>query len=260
MDTEKINWHMYMDLAKMMHWISNATAKAIKNLSTDELNSLYQAIYEINKTSTDANNRVINSIRHIVKALLTGQEIVVRPPKFRIWKTIKLGTFKNEQDLFQTIKNAHNSQEKVVEFDKICDGRVSSFLQSQKFKVNQTKTKLNLALVTVAELNFGCRKVSGCDVYKRALEFGFKLCPAEVGPQLFLQPPELSEDENTDLYIAMEPVEIDKNYSGNQIFNISSCRGYVERGKYIRSRLLLLVDTLPHLLDATSKIGFVFVV
>ena len=72
------------------------------------------------------------------------------------------------------------------------------------FPYARTKTDVELALLSVAELGVEAETASLSEVYKRAGQIGLELCPAEVGPQLRLdyrnQP--LSEV----LHIAMMPV------------------------------------------------------
>lgn len=81
---------------------------------------------------------------------------------------------------------------------------------SPAFKIAEKEMKLDLAVVSVAELGFrdGGRAK---EIYARAAEKGLVLCPAEVGPQLRLQYKDQPVGEV--LIIAMESHPIRTGYS-----------------------------------------------
>ena len=109
------------------------------------------------------------------------------------WKTIQLG--------------AHSSADVLREALVSAGINVSNWAGDilQKVKVATKPQEVNLIIVTVAELGFpdgATRK----DIYEKALELGFELCPAEVGPELRLQYADQPMYEW--LRIAMEPITV----------------------------------------------------
>jgi hypothetical protein len=147
-----------------------------------------------------------------VLRLLSG-ELMVRLAKHqrKVWKTIKLGT---------RLKTADDFLEALIKsgFTIRDEARLKKFFEQPAFveSIATLKTEVDLALLSVADLGFqdhATRK----DIFKRAQEFGFKLCPAEVGPQLCVQYSNQPSGEY--LEIAMNPIEILKDTPC--FFNIS---------------------------------------
>lgn len=74
------------------------------------------------------------------------------------------------------------------------------------FTVSPDQTEVEPVIVSVGDLGFkGAASLP--DIYKRAQEVGFDLCPAEVGPQMCLQYKDVPEKDQT-LIIGMRPVNI----------------------------------------------------
>ena len=112
-------------------------------------------------------------------------------PAFPIWKTITIGT--------------HKAVDKL-KADLLANGfQISEWANDilNRITLAAKKTKLDLVLVTVAELGFKDGAYLS-DIYKRALEIGLELCPAEAGPQLRLQYKD--QPVNEWILIAMEAV------------------------------------------------------
>ena len=115
-------------------------------------------------------------------------------PKFKTWKTIKLGTgLKTADDFRKTLKdNGFNISDSA-----------SDILRKPAFTAAVEETEIDLVKVTVGELGFkkGARRDQ---IYERAKELGLELCPLEVGPQLRLQ----YQDQPNGEWIlaAMEPI------------------------------------------------------
>lgn len=110
------------------------------------------------------------------------------------WKTIRLGTgLRNVEDFCRAINGAGC---------KINDW-ASDIISKPAFSASTKEVEVDLVVRSTADLGFpkgACRK----DIYARAQELGFGLCPAEVGPQLRLQ---YSDQPKRDwLLIAMEPI------------------------------------------------------
>ena len=117
------------------------------------------------------------------------------PPEriWTTWKTIKLGTFKNVDEIRKALKAGGHS---------IGDW-ANDILGKPAFKVSETEQDVELVNVSVEELGFkdGARYA---DICKRALELGLDYCPAEVGPQLRLQYKDQSN--GTYVVVAMEAI------------------------------------------------------
>ena len=95
--------------------------------------------------------------------------------EFKVWKTIKLGTFKNAADFYCALKKAD------------CNTRYHGHsIFGTGFTVSFEENEISLVRVSVEELGFkeGATHESIC---RRAQALGLDLCPAEVGPQLRLQ-------------------------------------------------------------------------
>ncbi|MEA1929787.1 MAG: hypothetical protein U9M92_02845 [Patescibacteria group bacterium] len=131
-----------------------------------------------------------------IEAFLRGETEVVRvePPGFKVWKTITLGIGpKTVADFRKALKKSG------------CNIGTwgNDILGQPAFTVAPEKTEVDLVNVSVAELGFkdGATREK---IYKRAMELGLKLCPAEVGPQLRLQ--YLDQPQGEWLLIGMEPI------------------------------------------------------
>src|SRR5260370_25652208 len=55
------------------------------------------------------------------------------------------------------------------------------------FAYARTQTQLELVVLSAAELGVEADAASHADVYRRAKQMGFELCPAEIAPQLRLE-------------------------------------------------------------------------
>ncbi|MBI4692031.1 MAG: hypothetical protein HY773_01110 [Candidatus Terrybacteria bacterium] len=95
---------------------------------------------------------------------------------FPVWKTVTLGIHKSVDEY-----------RKALEANGFKIGNWGDdILGKSAFTVSSEETEVELVKMTVAELGFkdsATRK----DIYERAIEFGLKLCPNEVGPALRLQ-------------------------------------------------------------------------
>jgi hypothetical protein len=118
----------------------------------------------------------------------------------RIWKTITLGTYKGVVAYRDALDSARI---------KIGDS-ADEILGRPAFPYTRTKTGVELAVLSAADLGVESDESSLTDVYKRARQAGLELCPAEVGPQLRLD--YRNQPLGDALNIAMEPIA---TYSGN---------------------------------------------
>lgn len=130
-------------------------------------------------------------IKSFISELLEGKS---EKPVFSIWKTIKLGTGLKTADDFRS----------VLKRDGFRVGDwANDLLGRPAFKAESEEREVDLVRVSVAELGFP-NDATRADIYKRALEFGLELCPAEVGPQLRLR--YSNQPMGEWLLIGMEPI------------------------------------------------------
>lgn len=92
-----------------------------------------------------------------------------------IWKTIKLGGYKNVGDLKNTL---------LQRGFKVGDW-ANDVLLSPAFTLSQDEHEVDLAQVTARTLGF-TQPTHRSEIYEKALASGLALCPLEVGPQLRL--------------------------------------------------------------------------
>lgn len=114
---------------------------------------------------------------------------------FNFPNTIKLGTFKTEGELRAAIQAAGGN---VSDYSK-------DIMPKPEFTLAETEMDVELVITSGADLGF-TEAATRKEIYERATseEFGYMLCPAEVGPQLRLQ--YLGQPKNEWLLIGMEPI------------------------------------------------------
>ena len=130
-----------------------------------------------------------------------SQAARVAAPAIPIWRGLTLGTYKGVNALRAALDAAR------VRVGDSAD----EILGRPGFPFSQTKTDVNLVVVSVAELGFD-DSTSLADIYRRAGELGLELCPAEAAPLLRLQYADQPMGEF--LNVAMRPVE---TYGGQPI-------------------------------------------
>jgi len=112
---------------------------------------------------------------------------------FKIWETIKVGTYKNADELYKA----------VLELTRHENEMMKSIFRIQGESIIDLEKEINLINVSVEELGFLNGAIYG-DILVKAKELGLELCPLEVGPHLYLQ--YRDQPEGDELRIAMEPV------------------------------------------------------
>ena len=111
-----------------------------------------------------------------------------------VWKRVTLGTYKGVNGLREALDAARM---------RVGDS-ADEILGRPAFPYSKTKSDLDLVVVTAADLGFPPGSTPVAEIYRRAMQLGLELCPAEVGPQLRLQYPNQPLGEF--LHIAMQPV------------------------------------------------------
>lgn len=111
-----------------------------------------------------------------------------------IWRTISLGTQENADALRETLVTARCAVGNLA----------GQILDQPTFVTSESKTDIDLAVLSAADLGVETESAPLSEIYRRAAQLGYDLCPAEVGPQLRLQYPDQPLGEF--LLIAMEPI------------------------------------------------------
>jgi hypothetical protein len=112
--------------------------------------------------------------------------------KFQTWRTILIGTFMDVSVLKKTLLDSGFH----------IGSWADDVLEGSNFTLSHGERVVNL--VRIAPQDFGFQNGAyRTDIYKRALEVGFELCPIEIGPQLRLQ--YIDQPKLESLQIAMEP-------------------------------------------------------
>ena len=144
-----------------------------------------------------------------VKRLLSG-ELVIKTVIWtdRIWSLIKIGRFKNVDEIRKGLKNANCN---ISDWANDLLNKITVSVREEEFEL------VNISLLELGFKNDTARK----DVYEQALKSGLELCPAEVGPQVALQFG--SQFKNSECFvIGMEPI-IDSH--GNLSMFSIKCHG-----------------------------------
>ncbi|HUW71901.1 MAG TPA: hypothetical protein VMV66_01755 [Candidatus Humimicrobiaceae bacterium] len=114
--------------------------------------------------------------------------------RFKIWTTIKLGTgIKTVDEFYEALENNGFNMTSPA----------NGILRRPAFTVANEETEVDLIKITVAELGFK-ESTQSDQIYERAKDLGFDLCPPEVGPQLRLQ--YQNQPKGEQVYIGMEPI------------------------------------------------------
>ena len=156
--------------------------------------------------SGEVMQRWIENPRAVQKALSNAFCPAETSPKFKVWKTIKLGTgLKSAKDFRRALKDGGF---------KISDW-ANHILGKPAFTVATEGTEVGLVKVTVAELGFmkGARRDQ---IYSRAKELGLELCSSEVGPQLRLQ----YQDQPNGERVLIGMVPITDSYGDLLVFDV----------------------------------------
>jgi hypothetical protein len=94
-----------------------------------------------------------------------------------VWKRVSVGTYGEELALRNALDRAGCAQGELAE----------QILARSSFQVSAHKAELDLVVLSGRNLGIQAATARLADVYARAGAFGFRLAPAEVGPQLRLQ-------------------------------------------------------------------------
>ena len=111
-----------------------------------------------------------------------------------VWKRVSIGTYGAELALRNALDHAGCAQGELAE----------QILARSSFRVSAQKVELELVVLSARNLGVQTETARVADIYTRARTFGFRLAPAEVGPQLRLQ--YLDQPVGEVLHIGMEPL------------------------------------------------------
>jgi hypothetical protein len=123
-----------------------------------------------------------------LRRVLSGA--LLPPQKFEVWKTVRIGGFRNADEIRKAIKRAGMNI-----------GNCANDILG-KIPLATSETDVKIVLLSVADLGFEDGAEYG-KICSRAKELGLELCPAEVGPQLRLQ---YNDQSRGWIVIAMEPI------------------------------------------------------
>ena len=111
-----------------------------------------------------------------------------------VWKHISVGTYGEELALRNALDMAGCAQGDLAE----------QILARSSFQVSTQKAELDLVVLSPRTLGIQTETARLADFYARARAFGFRLAPAEVGPQLRLQ--YFDQPVGEVLHIGMDPL------------------------------------------------------
>ncbi|MBU2101201.1 hypothetical protein KKH05_00530 [Patescibacteria group bacterium] len=120
--------------------------------------------------------------------------------KFRSLKRVTLGRYRNVDSLKGVLARVQDANGVRIGDDAMSMIDMMSFVP-----LGGEELKLDLVGVQVMELGFR-KPTTLFEVYKRAREQGWRLCPPEVGPLLRIG--YLDQQLGKELFIAMEPIEV----------------------------------------------------
>lgn len=118
-------------------------------------------------------------------------------PRFKVWKTIKLGLHKSPEEYRKALKDG-----------KCYIGDYANQILD-KIPISQEEVEVDLVRLTGRELGFK-ESVRRDVFYNRALGYGLQKCPGEVGPALREQYPDQPNGEWA--LIGMEPIAASDGY------------------------------------------------
>lgn len=162
----------------------------------------------------------------------TQQSHTAASSHFPIWKTILLGTGPKDADDFYQVITQEGKRVEVF---------VMRILGRKKVLIADTLTQVKLVNVSAAEMGM-TGTVTFTDFCDRAAQYGLKLCPSEVGPQLFLQLLYLDPLPDERVVVAMHPI---KDHEGTPFFFS------VERMSY--GPVLLVYDASHDVIDVNLR-------
>lgn len=112
--------------------------------------------------------------------LLADQVIVkpvAKPQEFKVWKTIKIGTFKDKKVLVKAMDKGNHFHGNYW-YPK-------NFIESEEFTIENKERTIDLVLTSAEELCF--KGANWAQTYACAQELGLEICPDEVACQLVMQ-------------------------------------------------------------------------
>jgi len=111
-----------------------------------------------------------------------------------VWKRVSIGTYREELALRNALDRAGCAQGDLAE----------QILARSSFQVSAQKAALDLVVLSGRNLGVLGETARLADIYARARAFGFRLAPAEVGPQLRLQ--YFDQPVGEVLHVGMDPL------------------------------------------------------
>jgi hypothetical protein len=147
-------------------------------------------------TSASAHSRTRCSVSVNVSAspaLMAGANSAA---DFRIWRTIKLGEYRDVRSIRAAFDTSH--------CPLVMSESVDEAIGRPSFPFIEAKTEIDLVMISVVELGFPQHGASLNAIYTRARSLGLELCPPDLGLALRLS--YLNQPRGEFLRIAMKPV------------------------------------------------------
>jgi hypothetical protein len=116
-------------------------------------------------------------VRGLLARMLEAMPPEEEPSFGRLFMRIRLGTFKTNEDLFRAFAEKY-PRPKLEDW---CPRDNMKEIILNTISITEKEKDIDLYEVTVAELGFKC-SASQDTIFKRALTYGFTLCPLESGP------------------------------------------------------------------------------
>lgn len=167
---------------------------------------------------------------------------------------------KSSQDLYKSLKKSRHeidryATEVLQDEYGYYQGKdaQSSYSHWPHYEASETVESLNLVAIRVADLGFFQFPQSPLltDIYERAQNLGYKLCPHEVGPTLFDQHSKVDFKGRIIMYVAMDPVLIPPPGSGNHAIGIfqlvekkqlGMCPAWLHDTRFTTDSVFIFVD------------------
>lgn len=116
-----------------------------------------------------------------LKRFLRKEPVYYENPAFSVWKEILLGRYQSLEKFDRALSKAQ------VVFGQNGNDTVAVWELFRQVSLSPKEKKIKVVQLEIKDLGLKKAYPLRSQVYRRALQLGFGLCPAEVGPQLCLQ-------------------------------------------------------------------------
>ncbi len=204
--------------------MSSSLLRTATTLGYQPFNSLTMKYKEFDLGQIEA---VFNKLGgpHGVRRFLANKTIVQAVPQaFDVWRTIKVGNFKEQGLLIDEIffskkceiQEDPTGKKDIVAVRDYC----AKMVHADNFSMYSEEQDIDLVVLTPVDLGFkGGAK--GKEIYSWAAQLGLHTCLSEVGPQLCFQPEEKAIFHK-DLQVAMKALLLEGHDGFPYVFRINN--------------------------------------